>query len=315
MTRVNPVLRRELLERFRRRAVFLFAREAADRREECLGITAQAVGRLAGGIAHDLNNVLAPVIMATELLQEEVSSDMGRTMIETIRDSANRGSDLVKQILSFARGASGEPLVLQLRHLIRDMAKLVQDTFPRSIQVASRAPNNLQPILGDATQLHQVLLNLCVNARDAMPNGGMLRIEADTVALAPHVLSMLVGVNDFWHKLTHGYTGTVEDYENRYTALLEATRHALPRARLLVLEPFVLRCGAVDDRWFPEFDARRAAAARVARHAGVVFVPLQKVFDDLSRRAPPEYWAADGVHPTPAGHAVIAERWRKAARL
>lgn len=141
------------------------------------------------------------------------------------------------------------------------------------------------------------------------------RWEADTLALRPDVLSILVGVNDFWHTLTHGYTGTVADYETRYAALLEATRRALPRVRLLVLEPFVLRCGAVDDRWFPEFDARRAAAARAARHGDAVFVPLQKVFDGLSRRAPPEYWAADGVHPTPAGHAVIAERWRRAARL
>jgi lysophospholipase L1-like esterase len=98
-------------------------------------------------------------------------------------------------------------------------------------------------------------------------------------------------------------------------ALLEATRRALPRVRLIVLEPFVLRCGAVDDRWFPEFDARRAAAARAARQVDAAFVRLQKRFDDLSRRAPPPYWAADGVHPTPAGHAVIAEEWRRAADL
>jgi len=85
--------------------------------------------------------------------------------------------------------------------------------------------------------------------------------------------------------------------------------------RLIVLEPFVLRCGAVDDRWFPEFDQRRAAAERVAQQARATFVPLQSVFDDLARRAAPQYWAADGVHPTPAGHAVIAERWRRAAHL
>lgn len=137
----------------------------------------------------------------------------------------------------------------------------------------------------------------------------------DTVALKPDILSILVGVNDFWHKLSHGYTGTVEDYENQYAALLEQTRRTLPETRLIVLEPFVLRCGAVDERWFPEFDARRAAAERVARHAGAAFVELQKRFDDLSRRASPQYWAGDGVHPTPAGHAVIAERWRHAAHL
>jgi lysophospholipase L1-like esterase len=141
------------------------------------------------------------------------------------------------------------------------------------------------------------------------------RWAADTVALAPDVLSILIGVNDFWHKLTGGYTGTVEDYEHQYVTLLDETRRSLPRVRLMVLEPFVLHCGAVDNRWFPEFDQRRAAAARVAQHAAATFVPLQAAFDDLSRRPAPEYWAADGVHPTPAGHAVIAERWRRAARL
>jgi lysophospholipase L1-like esterase len=141
------------------------------------------------------------------------------------------------------------------------------------------------------------------------------RWATDTVALAPDVLSILIGVNDFWHKLSSGYTGTVEDYEHQYTALLDDTRRALPRTRIIVLEPFVLHCGAVDDRWFPEFDERRAAAERVARHAGATFVPLQPMFDDLARKSMPAYWAADGVHPTPAGHAAIAERWRRAAKL
>lgn len=137
----------------------------------------------------------------------------------------------------------------------------------------------------------------------------------DALALKPTILSILIGVNDFWHKLDHGYTGTVADYERQFAALLEQTRSALPRVRVIVLEPFVLRCGAVDARWFPEFDERRAAAARVAGHAKATFVPLQKPFDALARRAGPAYWAADGVHPTPAGHAVIAEYWRRAAHL
>jgi lysophospholipase L1-like esterase len=152
------------------------------------------------------------------------------------------------------------------------------------------------------------------------------RWATDTLALQPDVLSILVGVNDFWHKLSKGYTGTVQQYEDQYVALLEDTRRALPRVRLLVLEPFVLRCGAVDDRWFPEFDERRAAARRVAQHVGASFVPLQAAFDDAVRRGAggaggtagtgaPQYWSADGVHPTPAGHAVIAEQWRRAAQL
>lgn len=141
------------------------------------------------------------------------------------------------------------------------------------------------------------------------------RWAVDTLDLQPDVPSILIGVNDFWHKLGGGYSGTVQDYEDLYSELLAQTRRALPRMRLIVLEPFVLRCGAVDDRWFPEFDARRAAAARVAAQARATFVPLQAVFDERARAVPPQYWAADGVHPTPAGHAVIAERWRRAAHL
>ncbi|HLQ58287.1 MAG TPA: GDSL-type esterase/lipase family protein [Gemmatimonadales bacterium] len=141
------------------------------------------------------------------------------------------------------------------------------------------------------------------------------RWTADTIDLHPQVLSILIGVNDFWHKLDHGYNGTVQDYEQQYNALLDGTRQALPRVHLIVLEPFVLRCGAVDARWFPEFDQRRAAAARVAKRARATFVPLQTVFNQHTRTTPAEYWAADGVHPTPAGHAVIAEQWRRAAHL
>jgi lysophospholipase L1-like esterase len=141
------------------------------------------------------------------------------------------------------------------------------------------------------------------------------RWAADTLALQPDVLTILIGVNDFWHKLDGRYNGTVQDYEDQYSALLAQTREALPRVRLIVLEPFVLRCGAVDGRWFPEFDGRRAAAARVAARARATFVPLQAMFDARARAFPPEYWAADGVHPTPAGHAVIAERCRRAADL
>lgn len=137
----------------------------------------------------------------------------------------------------------------------------------------------------------------------------------DTLDLKPDVLSILIGVNDFWHKLSKGYTGTVQDYENQYTTLLAQTRQALPSVRLIVLEPFVLRCCAVNEQWFPEFTARQAAAARVASQAGATFVPLQAVFDERVRTTPQQYWASDGVHPTVAGHAVIAEQWRRAAHL
>ena len=136
------------------------------------------------------------------------------------------------------------------------------------------------------------------------------RWEADAVEVRPDVLSILIGVNDMWHKLNGRYAGTVREYESGYDALLDRTRRALPGTRLVVLEPFVLRTGAVDGRWFPEFDERRAAALRVADRAGALFVPLQEMFDSLVTQAPPEYWAADGVHPTLAGHGAIARLWR-----
>jgi lysophospholipase L1-like esterase len=138
------------------------------------------------------------------------------------------------------------------------------------------------------------------------------RWDADTLGLQPTVLSLLIGVNDFWHKRTRGYTGTVADYETQYGDLLDATRRRLPGARLVVMEPFVLRTGAVDQTWFPEFDERRTAAARVARRLGATFVPLQVPLDRAAAHGGPAYWLADGVHPTPAGHALLAEQWRAA---
>lgn len=141
------------------------------------------------------------------------------------------------------------------------------------------------------------------------------RWAADTIALKPDVLSILIGVNDYWHTKTHGYKGTVADYETSFAALLQATRQALPSVRLVVIEPFVLRCGAVDATWFPEFDQLRAAAARVARQVNATFVPMQAKFMELGARSTPQYWAADGVHPTAAGHGLIAERWRRAVKL
>ncbi len=135
------------------------------------------------------------------------------------------------------------------------------------------------------------------------------RWQADTLNLKPDILSILVGVNDLWHKLNGRYDGTLEDYEKGYNALLERTRKAAPYTRIVVCEPFVLRCGAVTDAWFPEFDLRRAAAQRVAKAAGADWVPFQSMFDDALRLAEPSYWAADGVHPTVAGHGLMAKTW------
>jgi lysophospholipase L1-like esterase len=137
------------------------------------------------------------------------------------------------------------------------------------------------------------------------------RWDADCLALKPNVLSILIGVNDFWHKHKHGYDGTLEKYETDYHALLKRTKDALPEVRLVICEPFVLKVGAVDDSWFPEFDGYRAAAKRVAEAAGAEFVPFQTMFDAAIKIAPPETWAADGVHPTTDGAALMAHEWLK----
>lgn len=140
------------------------------------------IGTLAGGIAHDLNNVLAPILMAVDLLRDEQKSDGDRKVLETIRISAERGAGMVQQILSFARGLSGEHTALNIKHLVNDMASFARETFPKSIRIEVQTGKDIALVKGDATQLHQVLLNLCINARDAMPNGGSLRIElANTV--------------------------------------------------------------------------------------------------------------------------------------
>lgn len=135
------------------------------------------------------------------------------------------------------------------------------------------------------------------------------RWKADTIDLQPDVLSILVGVNDIWHKLGGRYKGTVETYEKGFAALLEKTKQALPKTRIVICEPFVLRCGAVGAKWFPEFDERRAAARRVAKAAGTTWVPFQSMFDDAVKSVEPKHWAGDGVHPTMAGHALMAHTW------
>lgn len=136
------------------------------------------------------------------------------------------------------------------------------------------------------------------------------RWKKDTIDLNPAVLSILIGVNDIWHKLNGNYKGTVEDYERGFNALLLQTTEALPNTRLVICEPFALRCGAINDSWFPEFDHRRAAAKRVSEKFNTTWVPFQTMFDEATNdTTPASYWAGDGVHPTLAGHALMAKTW------
>lgn len=137
------------------------------------------------------------------------------------------------------------------------------------------------------------------------------RWQADCLDLKPDVLSILVGVNDIWHKLNGNYDGTVATYQSGFKDLLEQTQAELPDVRIAICEPFVLRCGAVTDQWFPEFTERREAARQVASDLALEWVPFQTMFDEASKIAPPDYWAGDGVHPTLAGHSLMAETWRQ----
>lgn len=137
------------------------------------------------------------------------------------------------------------------------------------------------------------------------------RWQDDAIQLKPALLSILIGVNDIWHKLGGRYDGTVAHYETGYRALLKRTLDAQPGVRIVICDPFVLRCGAVNDGWFPEFDQRRAAAKKLAEEMRLTFVPFQSMFDEASKQAPPAYWAGDGVHPTLAGHALMAKTWRE----
>jgi lysophospholipase L1-like esterase len=138
------------------------------------------------------------------------------------------------------------------------------------------------------------------------------RWDDDCIALKPGVVSILVGVNDYWHISKHGYEGTVETYEKDYRALLQRTHRELPDATLVVCEPFVLRCGEVEQSWFPAFDGYRAAAKKIAAECKAIFVPFQSIFNKATRSAPAQYWAADGVHPTLAGAHLMAKAWIKA---
>ena len=139
------------------------------------------------------------------------------------------------------------------------------------------------------------------------------RWQADCLDLKPNVLSILIGVNDCWHTLRGTYQGTVEIYERDYRALLERTRQALPKTKLVICEPFVLRCGEVNEKWFPVFDGYRAAAKRVAETFRATFIPFQAMFDEAAKLAPPERWSKDGVHPSTDGASLIAQNWLRAA--
>lgn len=162
-------------------AILTISTDVTERRQlEAQFLQAQrmeSLGTLASGIAHDLNNALSPVLMAGQLLADDETDPQRRELIDVIADSARRGADMVQQVLSFARGVEGKRITVDVGAIVRDLDRLARETFPKRVTVRTNVAPDLWWVTGDPTQLHQVLLNLCVNARDAMPRGGTLSIS------------------------------------------------------------------------------------------------------------------------------------------
>lgn len=153
----------------------------------------ESIGTLASGIAHDLNNILSPILMATGILRGSIRKE-DQQMVDIIEGSAERGAAIVKQVLTFARGVEGERALLQPKHLLTEMVKVMNQTFPKNIDIRTQFAPELWTVLGDATQLHQVLLNLCVNARDAMsPHGGKLKVSCENMEVDEKLVSLNPG--------------------------------------------------------------------------------------------------------------------------
>jgi len=153
----------------------------------------ESIGTLASGIAHDLNNLLSPITTAVHLLQRRLPGEEDQHVLSVLDTNAHNAADLIRQVLSFAKGVKGERMSLQPNHLIKEIAKTLGHTFPKSIQIEVSLAEDLWTISGDPTQIHQVLMNLCVNARDAMPHGGTLTIRAENIQVDENYVAMHVG--------------------------------------------------------------------------------------------------------------------------
>jgi PAS domain S-box-containing protein len=150
----------------------------------------ESIGTLASGIAHDLNNILAPILMVAEILEPQLNDDLSKRLLPILTSNAKRGANLVKQVLSFTRGIEGEHSALQIQDLIQEFQQVIKETFPKYIEFSAQISPKVWTIYGDTTQLHQVLMNLCVNARDSMPNGGSLTISAENIVIDENYAEM-----------------------------------------------------------------------------------------------------------------------------
>lgn len=141
------------------------------------------------------------------------------------------------------------------------------------------------------------------------------RWDADALAFKPNVISIMIGVNDFWHTLTNGYTGTIETYRTDYKKLLDRTKQALPDVKFIIGEPFAVNgVKSVTGKWYPKFDEYRAVAKEMAAEYNAPFIPYQAIFDEAIKTVPGSYWTGDGVHPTLAGANLMAHAWLKTVK-
>lgn len=145
----------------------------------------ESLGVLVSGIAHDLNNTLSPILMGVEIVREEVVSPETGSILDTMQTSARRSADMVRQMLTFVRGGEAKKHLIHAAQLVKEMGRIITDTFPKSIHCRVTVDKSSWPVRGLPTQLHQVLLNLCVNARDAMPRGGTLTLSVKNAQLGP----------------------------------------------------------------------------------------------------------------------------------
>jgi PAS domain S-box-containing protein len=153
----------------------------------------ESIGTLASGLLHDLNNVLTPIILAVPFMRQKLTDSSSHDILRTLESSAKRGEGVVRQLMSFVRGAQGDRVILQIKHLVRELLNFIMETFPPIIKVSKYIPKNIWYMEGDATQLYQVLMNLAINARDAMPNGGTLSINLQNLKLDEQEASLLLG--------------------------------------------------------------------------------------------------------------------------
>ena len=161
----------------------------------------ESIGTLASGVAHDLNNILVPILIAAPVLRHQLPEQERLKFLDIVESSAQRGAQIVRQVLTFARGADGDRVLLQPIYLLAEIAKIAEETFSRAIRVRTSYPEDLWLIEGDSTQLHQVLLNLCLNARDSMPEGGSLSLNAENFDVDEHYATMTPGLKPGPHVL------------------------------------------------------------------------------------------------------------------